>query len=78
MAGAGSSGRRLEKEWQWHRERVVVRARQGCAGATWAHWCSGYGSSGLGSVDGGSGSERQEAGRENNMNLKRLPLLLLL
>ena len=33
---------------------------------------------GLGAADGGRGSERQEAGRENNMNSKRLPLLLLL
>ena len=32
----------------------------------------------LGAADGGGGSERQEAVRENNMNSKRLPLLLLL
>ena len=33
---------------------------------------------GLGAADDGGGSKRQESGRENDMNSKRLPLLLLL
>ena len=49
-----------------------VRVQSGLSGAV------DMAAPGLGAADDGDGSERQEAGRENNMNSKRLPLRLLL
>ena len=60
--------------------RALARVRQGGAGATWARWCSGYGSSGLGSsrwwrrlreTDGWGGGGGGGGG--DDMNSKMLP-----
>ena len=61
MTAGGGSGRRLKQEWQWHRERAVARARQGCAGVQ----------AGQGSATGESGS----AGGGNEVKLKSHPPL---
>ena len=57
---------------QWRASGKGVRVQLGLSGAV------DMATPGLGTADGGGGSERQEAGRENNMNSKRLPLLFLL
>ena len=63
MTARGGSGRRLEQEWQWHREWAVARVRQGCAGVQ----------AGQGSAIGESGSARGG----NEVNLKSHPLFFL-
>ena len=57
---------------QWRARDKGVQVQPGLSGAV------DIAAPGLGAADGGGGSKRQEAGRENNMNSKRLPLLLLL
>ena len=57
---------------QWRARGKGVRVQPGLTGVV------DMAAPGLGATDGGGGSERQEAGRENDMNSKRLPLLLLL
>ena len=59
MTAGGGSGRRLEQEWQWHRERAVARPRQGCAGVqAGLSGAVNMAAPGLGTADGGSGSKR--------------------
>ena len=76
MAGAGGGGANRggcgTGHGQWRARRKGVRVQPGLSGAV------DMAAPGLGAADGGGGSERQEVGREYNMNSKRLPLLLLL
>ena len=59
MTSGGGSGRRLEQEWQWHRERAVARAGQGCAGVqAGLSGAVNMAAPGMGAVDSGSGSKR--------------------
>ena len=56
MTAGGGSGRRLEQEWQWHRERAVARTRQGRAGVqVGLSGAVNMAAPGLGAADGGSG-----------------------
>ena len=76
MAGAGGGGTNRggcgTGHLQWRARDKGVQVQLGLNGAV------DMAAPGLGAADGGSGSERQEAGWENNMNSKRLPLFLLL
>ena len=59
MTAGGGSGRRLEQEWQWHREWAVARGRQGCVGVqAGLNGAVNMAALGLGAADGGSGSKR--------------------
>ena len=59
MTAGGGFGRRLEQEWQWHRERAVACERQGCSGVqAGLSGAVNMAAPGLGAADGGSGSKR--------------------
>ena len=57
---------------QWRARGTGVRVQPGLSGVV------NKAAPGLGVADGGCGSERKEAGREDDMNSKRFPFLLLL